>query len=184
MSAATRLCAACGMCCNGVLFHTVRILPEDSVGELSALGLKLKRKRGERWLFQPCPAHGKNGCSIYAQRPQRCRRFECRQLQRVAMGEISEAEALAQIEGVKRRVAAIELLLEQSGKTDPKRPLSKRYERICADPVDASWEPEAIRRREQLSARMAELEAILDREFRVDPPVATGTDLLSAEKVA
>lgn len=167
MTVAARLCAACGMCCNGVLFHTVRILPEDSVGELSARGLKLKRKRKERWLLQPCPAHESNGCSIYAQRPQRCRRFECRQLQRVALGEISEAGALVQIEDVKRRVAAIELLLEQSGKTDPKRPLSKRFDKICAEPVDASLGPEAIGRREKLTAAMRELDSILDREFRV-----------------
>ena len=28
-SAASRLCTACGMCCNGVMFHTVRLQPRD-----------------------------------------------------------------------------------------------------------------------------------------------------------
>src|SRR5882757_2729915 len=94
---ATSLCAQCGMCCNGVLFHTVRILPADSPGALSALGLKLKRKKGERLLLQPCPAHRDTCCSIYESRPQRCRLFECRQLQRLAAGEITEAMATEKI---------------------------------------------------------------------------------------
>jgi len=167
MTAAARLCAACGMCCNGVLFHTVRILPEDSVGELSALGLRLKRKKKERWLLQPCPAYRDSQCSIYAQRPQRCRLFECQQLQRVAIGEIDEAAALSKIRDVKRRVAVVEALLAESGKTDPKRPLSKRYEKICAEQVADSSDDEAIARRTRLTAEMRELDQILDQEFRV-----------------
>ena len=41
-----RLCAACGLCCNGVVFHTVRLQPGDSAKSVAALGLKLKRKQG------------------------------------------------------------------------------------------------------------------------------------------
>lgn len=168
MSTAARLCSACGMCCNGVLFHTVRILPEDSVGELSALGLKLKRKKRERWLQQPCPAHRDSQCSIYLQRPQRCRLFECQQLRRVAMGEIDEAAALAKIQEVRNRVESVEILLAQSGKTDPKRPLRKRYEKICAEPVDTTSTSGELRLRDQLSEEMRALEEILDRDFRVE----------------
>lgn len=167
MSVAARLCSACGLCCNGVLFHTVRILPEDSVGELSALGLKLKRKKKERWLHQPCPAHRDSQCSIYSQRPQRCRRFECQQLKRVGIGEIDEATARLKIQEVRGRVASVEALLEQSGKTDSKRPLSKRYEKICAEPVDATSPAEELYLRDQLVAEMRALEEILDRDFRV-----------------
>ena len=81
-SAAARLCSQCGMCCNGVMFHRVRLQPADSPKELAALGLKLKRKRGQHYLLQPCPAFQGTHCSIYASRPERCRLFECRQLQR------------------------------------------------------------------------------------------------------
>src|ERR1700761_8357592 len=97
-SAASRLCAACGMCCNGTMFHTVLLQPSDSARALAALGLKLKRrKNGKNYLLQPCPAFRGSHCSIYAARPERCRLFECRQLRQVAAGEISEATALETI---------------------------------------------------------------------------------------
>src|SRR4051812_30010660 len=93
-SVGARLCGACGLCCNGVMFHSVRLQPNDSARELAALGLKLKRRKQQDWLLQPCPAYQDGQCSIYAQRPQRCRLFECKQLQRVKTGEITEAMAL------------------------------------------------------------------------------------------
>src|SRR3954452_24978868 len=107
-SVATRLCAACRLCCNGVMFHTVRLQPNDSPRELAALGLKLKRRKQQDWLLQPCPAHQDGQCSIYAQRPERCRLFECKQLQRVKTGEITEAMALEKIREVQRLTAQLE----------------------------------------------------------------------------
>lgn len=68
-STAARLCAACGLCCNGVMFHTVRLQPGDVPPELAALGLKLKRKQRGDLILQPCPAYREERCSIYAQRP-------------------------------------------------------------------------------------------------------------------
>ena len=46
-AAAAHLCAACGLCCNGVMFHTVKLQPNDSAPALAALGLKLKRKQAD-----------------------------------------------------------------------------------------------------------------------------------------
>jgi hypothetical protein len=67
-SIAARLCSQCGMCCNGVIFHRVRLQVADSPKELAALGLKLKRKRGQHYFLQPCPAFRETHCSIYASR--------------------------------------------------------------------------------------------------------------------
>src|SRR5690242_10002477 len=75
-SAASRLCSACGLCCNGVMFHTVKLQPSDSAKELTALGLKLKRKKSGNYIQQPCPQYQYGECAIYAVRPQRCRLFE------------------------------------------------------------------------------------------------------------
>lgn len=168
-SAASRLCAACGMCCNGVMFHTVRLQPRDSAKELSALGLKLKRKKGANYILQPCPAFRGSHCSIYAARPERCRVFECRQLQRVSAGEITEARALARIQEAQRRVAEVAALLEKAGRTNPKRPLSKRCEKIAAEPLDPSSDPAAVQLRVELARAMQELDALLDQEFRLLP---------------
>ena len=96
-TAASRLCTECGLCCNGVMFHTVKLQPADSAKELAALGLKLKRKKGNHYILQPCPAFCGSHCSIYESRPERCRLFECRQLKSVAAGEITEDAALDRI---------------------------------------------------------------------------------------
>ena len=164
-SVASRLCSECGLCCNGVMFYRVRLQSGDSPRELIALGLKWKRKHSEEYILQPCPAHRDFRCAIYEQRPARCRRFECRLLKRLALHELSESEALEKIGEAVQRAAQVDQLLKISGKTDPKRPLSKRYEKIIAVPVDAS-ETEAVATREQLTQAMRELEELLDSDFR------------------
>lgn len=166
--AATRLCMTCGLCCNGVLFHTVRLQPVDSPGELAALGFKLKRKKRDEHLFlQPCPAFQNAQCSIYAQRPERCRLFVCRQLQQVQRGQITEAMALVKIREIQRRAAELELLSRRLDGSPRKGPLSKRCEAALAEPFDATTHPGLVAQREQLARGLAELDAILDEDFRV-----------------
>ena len=160
------LCHECGLCCNGVMFHTVRLQPADSAKALAALGLKLKRKKGAHYILQPCPAWRDCQCSIYAARPERCRLFECRQLQRVATGATTAAAALEKIRDVQRQVAHLETLLARAGRTDTKRPLAKRCEKIQAEPLDAPSDPAALALREDLTRAMRELNAVLDADFR------------------
>ena len=168
------LCVKCGLCCNGVIFHTVRLQPADSPKALAALGLKLKRKKGAHYILQPCPAWQDAQCSIYAARPERCRLFECRQLQRVAAGETTEAAALEKIHEVQRRVAQVNELLALAGGTNAKRPLAKRCEKIMAEPLDASSDQAAITLRDTLTRAMRELDAVLDADFRLLPSGASG----------
>ena len=52
------LCSGCGMCCNGVMFHTVELQSTDSPRAIAALGVKLKHKAGKVYIQQPCPAFG------------------------------------------------------------------------------------------------------------------------------
>lgn len=167
------------MCCNGVLFHTVQLQPADSAKELAALGLKLKRKKGQNFILQPCPQYRAAQCSIYAVRPQRCRLFECRQLQRVASGEITEAMALEKIQEAQTKVAQVNSLLQDSGTTNPKRPLSKRYEKIMAEPLDPSADHDALHLRSELTRAMQALETILDQDFRLTPAAADAAQLRS-----
>lgn len=173
-SAASRLCQACGLCCNGVIFHLVRLQPGDSARELVALGLKLKRKNRQDYIQQPCPAYRDAQCSIYLQRPERCRLFECRQLRLVAAGEISEAAALEKIRDVQRRALQIDALSRRADGRSRKGPLSKRAETTLAEPFDPATHPELMHEREELARGLIELDAILDADFRVppEPPAA------------
>jgi len=158
------------MCCNGVLFHRVRLQPADSPKELAALGLKLKRKQGQHYLLQPCPAFRETHCSIYASRPERCRIFECRQLQRVSAGEITEAMALEKIREVKRRVGEVNDLLSQVAETtDTKKPLMKRCDQVLTEPPSLTADGEEVELQKRLTLAAQELETMLDQEFRIDP---------------
>lgn len=167
-SIATSLCAQCGLCCNGVLFHNVRILGNDSIGELTALGLRVWKKKGERILLQPCPAHAECSCRIYEHRPTRCRLFECRQLQRLNAGEITEPAARDKIHATKSLVTEIETLLTSLGEKHPERPLSKRHEHVESEPLDLTSEPELVAARQRLNHAMAELNELLNADFRVE----------------
>lgn len=168
-SAASRLCRACGLCCNGVIFHLVRLQPRDSAHELASLGLKLKRKNRQDYIQQPCPAFRDSQCSIYLQRPERCRLFECQQLRRVAAGEITEAVALDRIREVQDRAARLAVLSRRADGRPRKGPLSKQAETTLAEPFDPATHPQLIAEREQLARGLIELDAILDADFRVPP---------------
>ena len=167
-SAAARLCGECGLCCNGVMFHTVRLQPGDSPADLAALGLKLKRKKGANYILQPCPAFRGSHCSIYASRPERCRLFECRQFRRVAAGEITHAAAMTMIRDVQARVVELNELLETAGGTNAKRPLAKRCEKALAEPAS---DDATAQIQNSIQSAMREIDALLDREFRLTPKI-------------
>lgn len=167
LPAATRLCAACGLCCNGVLFHSVELQALDQPREILSLGMKLKRKRRQAFILQPCPAYKDACCSIYDQRPQRCRIFECRQLVLVRSGEITENDAMGKISAVKTRIAGVDELLCLSGSTNRRRTLKRRHQKVLDEPLEESEGSGAAALREALAGAMRELEEVLERDFRV-----------------
>lgn len=175
-AAASRLCVMCGMCCDGTLFHIVRMQPSDSVGALNRLGLKLKKKKGQNCIEQPCPMLKQQQCSIYASRPERCRLFECQLLNRLAEGAMTEAKAEATILEARRQVAAILELFEQSGHHNKLQPLTIRYERVIAQPVSDDWDPSEVRMREELKTRMGVLQVLLADEFKPPPQPLTASE--------
>ena len=171
-SAASRLCAACGLCCDGTIFHHVRLQPGDSAKALAALGLKLKRKRKHDHILQPCPAHRDCQCAIYQDRPERCRLFECRQLQRISAGDLTEAAAAAKIREALDRVGRLLTLFRLAGESNSKGPLTIRYEKILATPLDPAAGEAAAALRARIILEMCEFEALVETEFRPAPPAA------------
>ncbi len=167
--AASRLCVTCGMCCDGTLFHIVRMQPSDSVGALNVLGLKLKKKKGQNCIEQPCSMLKQQQCSIYAGRPERCRLFECELLKRLAEGTITEANAAITISEARRQVTEILDLIEKCGHHNKRQPLTIRYDRVMAQPVSDDWDPTEVKRREELKMRMRVLQCLLADEFRPPP---------------
>jgi len=115
------LCLQCGLCCNGVLFADVRPEPGDP-SPLFA---------GRSRVNQPCPAFNSEtcACAIYADRPTRCRKFECRQLLGVQAGNITADAALKRIRKARQIAAKAEKLLAELGHNETKLSLSRRFRR-------------------------------------------------------
>jgi uncharacterized protein len=162
------------------MFHTVRLQPNDAPRELLALGLKLKRKRRGDYILQPCPAYRDARCSIYEQRPERCRRFECRQLQRLEAGEITEGMALEKIQEVQKRAAELDVLSRRPDGSKRNGPLSQRCETALAEPFDPTTDPELVEQRENLARGLAELDTILNNDFRL-PAAGACNEALRAD---
>ena len=163
----SRLCAACGLCCNGVLFRDVELQPSDQATRLEALGLALTTKRNTLRFQQPCVCLEGKLCRIYDERPTRCRTFECRLLQREASGELTFETASALIARTRQQVEQVLKLLRQSGQRDEHLPLSRRYAKVMRQPIDLAHDEEKIESRAKLMLAVEGLMQVLHREFLV-----------------
>jgi Fe-S-cluster containining protein len=84
-----------------------------------------------RRVAQPCPAFDAAtcACAIYAERPVRCRKFECRQLLGVRQGTTTTEKALRQIRAARELAAEVEKRLAELGFNDVRLPFSRRFQR-------------------------------------------------------
>ena len=158
------LCTACTLCCNGVLFADVRLQRGDDARRLEELGVTLSSAANPRFP-QPCTCLKEGACQIYADRPKRCRTFECRLLQKTLAGEVTAVTALRTIGAAKKRVAVVRRILRELGDTDESVPLSRRYQRMMRQPIDLSADDGGAHRRGQLMKAVAELASVLERHF-------------------
>ena len=94
---ATRLCTACGMCCDGTIFGFVPTDEEDRQ-RLPAEIFTFETNGEKLGFFQPCAALQGTLCSVYAERPATCRKFSCRVLTRMTAGELDFDSAKGLIE--------------------------------------------------------------------------------------
>ena len=159
------LCPQCALCCNGVLFADVRLQAGDDAAHLAALGVTLQRRGAVLRLPQPCACLDGKLCRIYADRPVRCRAFECRLLQRTQAGEVTESTALKSIQLARRRAENVRRLLRELGDTDEARPLSRRYQRMMRQPIDLSDGDRLGDLRGELMLAVGELVGQLERDF-------------------
>src|SRR5471032_2102358 len=109
----SQLCPNCGLCCNGVLFADVELRAGDDAGRLAELGLSPAPKGGKLAFPQSCACFDGKLCGIYADRPKRCRTFECGLLKRVSVGELGAEAALKTISKTKRQAEKVRGLLRQ-----------------------------------------------------------------------
>lgn len=127
--AVAQLCPQCAMCCNGVLFKDVELQPGDDAAKLKRLGLAFAKSRVSKFP-QPCAALDCDRCRIYADRPVRCREFECALLKSVVAGEMETPTALRVIRDAQKRAERVKRLLRELGDDEESRALSLRFKRM------------------------------------------------------
>jgi len=148
------------MCCDGTLFHSVVLQPNDSPSTLSSLGLILKRKKGAISFRQPCPAHQNNQCGIYENRPHRCRIFYCQQLLQVSSGTLSQTQALETIRSIREKIKRVDQLIAKITETNPNHGLTQRAATALATTPTTPLHSD-------LTLAMDELNRTLNEQFRV-----------------
>lgn len=155
-TATTRLCAHCGLCCDGTLFRRGRILAGDDFSYTEAWGVAEGRKG--KGFSQPCVAVHNRICTIYPHRPQICGDYKCRLLRRFERGEIPMAEAMRIAVQTAEHAVKLRAALMAATQTE-KGPMLDLYRRMKAM---APLSPETA----PLFVEFAALQLSLDKHFR------------------
>jgi Fe-S-cluster containining protein len=165
MNSVEQLCPNCGLCCDSTLFADVELRPGDDPKRLAKLGLDVREKTKTKLAFaQPCACFDGKFCKIYADRPKRCRLFECGLLKRVDSGDLTAGAALKKISEARARAENVRALLRHSGQRNEHVALTHRYAQAMSAPVDLSVEPNADRHGELMLA-VSDLMQMLERDF-------------------
>ena len=162
------ICLGCGLCSDGTLYSWIRTFPEDDLTPLTRLGAQVvpnPEREGMVFLL-PCPAFGQGCCTIYEDRPSRCRSYSCALLKQVEAGEVSTSEALGVIQSALTLRDQVVPELKALVESRPPEPFSDLCERVDAH-WDAMADPLAERRKHAgLLFRVNALRTLLTRRFR------------------
>ena len=160
-----QLCPNCGLCCDSTLFADVELRAGDDAKRLKKLGLTLFEKTKTRLAFvQPCAGFDGKLCRIYADRPQRCRKFDCGLLKRVEANEMTANAALKKISEAKQRAEKVRELLRSLGQREERMALTHRYADAMSAPIDLADAASADRHGELMLA-VNDLMTRLQRDF-------------------
>jgi Fe-S-cluster containining protein len=166
VSGVDQLCPNCGLCCDSTLFADVELRAGDNAKRLAKLGLTIENKTRTKLAFaQSCACFDGKLCGIYADRPRRCRTFECGLLKRVQAGELDANAALKSIAKARRLAEAVRGLLRQLGQNDERLAMTKRYAAAMSAPIDLSNCETESELRGELMLAVDELMRQLQREF-------------------
>jgi uncharacterized protein len=165
MEAVAQLCPQCGLCCNGVIFGDVELQRGDDAQGLAAAGIKLIPKGRKKAFDQPCACFDGKLCQIYADRPKRCRTFNCRQIQLVQAGKLTVIAAEKNIREAKRRADEVLRLVRALGDVNETAPLNRRYAAVMAQPMDFAGDETQLEMRSELMLAVGRLVAALGSNF-------------------
>jgi Fe-S-cluster containining protein len=164
MNAVDQLCPNCGLCCDSTLFADVELRTGDDAKRLAKLGLSLVKKGKSKVAFaQPCACFDGKLCGIYADRPKRCRLFECGLLKKVEAGEMNASAALKKISEAKALAKQVRDLLQSLGQPTEKLALTKCYTAAMGEPIDLAGD--STEWRGELMLAVNDLMHVVQRNF-------------------
>lgn len=115
------VCLACGLCCSGVLFTEVtlheseaeRLLARDATASITVQSSEpaavAENDSGKMaGMDQPCGFLSGSRCTVYTDRPAKCRKFNCTLIKKIDKKDISISDALSLVAVAKQHVAQIE----------------------------------------------------------------------------
>ena len=102
----SRLCLACGICCQGAL-HREASIRKDEVEAVRSLGLPVIGAEDNPSFPLPCPLHQQNRCTVYADRPSPCRAYQCKLLKRYIEGSTPWEECIRYIDLLKELMVRV-----------------------------------------------------------------------------
>ncbi|MFM8337479.1 MAG: YkgJ family cysteine cluster protein [Opitutaceae bacterium] len=176
MNPGEQLCRACGLCCDGTLFHHVKLGEGDDPRALRAGGLPVITSRAKTPVLrsaQPCAALcADRSCRIYAQRPAQCRAFECRVFQDLTAGRITADTALRLVRRARRWADRARKLLRRLGGDDEHLPLSERFLRAKRRAESGKTADAAGQTCAELSLVMHRLHLLAHEKFHTRPEPA------------
>jgi Fe-S-cluster containining protein len=108
-SLGSQLCTECGLCCTGAL-HDRAVLEPEELEFASDLGLEVQTE-GRPAFALPCKYLQGCACTIYANRPKVCARYQCQLLDDLQQANISLEAALEHVRAAKRMCDDVRALL-------------------------------------------------------------------------
>jgi len=110
----SELCLSCGLCCDGSLFSTGRLIGDEAALGRS-LGLSIVEPTPRDGVFrfrQPCACFRDGSCSVYdQQKPEVCTTYRCELLDGYAAGTIDLESCRAVIEDVQALERELEVAM-------------------------------------------------------------------------
>jgi hypothetical protein len=149
------------------LFADVELAGHDEASSLEMLGLEIEDADGDHrgLLIQPCRALEGRRCSVYPDRPDCCRTFECKLLQEVRLGLVSVASARELIADALDRRTRILTLIAALGHRDERLPLKERCAETLAGATPHGPGSGRSTIRDELDAAMQAFERLMQRSF-------------------
>jgi len=163
MEATQSLCKSCGLCCGGALFFRAEVKPGE-LDALVSLGLYVSRDETGPHFTLPCTMLDGTCCTIHKTKPEVCRNYRCRVLERLESGELTAGRAQAIVNQAKLLEKTANELLANAG--GPNMSIWKRLEEFAKQEGLTLEEEEFSRRHWLLGMHLMMFRDLINEEFR------------------